>query len=199
MRKSLVVSLLSLTAMFVLTQCENAKTDKPETLVSAKTDYNGFESMAKWGENLVTVSACNDCHSPKKMTPMGMEIDSSRLLAGHIAGSPEPDVNKKEAQAKGLVVTSDLTTWVGPWGTSYTANLTSDATGIGNWTEEQFIRAIREGKFKGLPNARSLLPPMPWQMYRNYRDEELKAMFAYLKSTRPVKNVVPAALPPEGR
>lgn len=199
MKKAFALPLIALATMFLLTQCENTKTETPKTMVAAKTDYNGFESMAKWGENLVTVSACNDCHSPKKMTPSGMEIDSSRLLAGHIAGSPEPEVNKKEAQAKGLVVTSDLTTWVGPWGTSYTANLTSDPTGIGSWTEERFIRAIREGKFKGLPNARTLLPPMPWQMYRHFRDEELKAIFAYLQSTRPVKNVVPAPLPPAAR
>jgi hypothetical protein len=199
MKKSFAFPIISMAAMFLLTQCENAESEKPETLVAAKTDYNGFPTIEKWGENLVTVSACHDCHSPKIMTPMGPEIDSSRLLAGHIAGSPEPEFNKKEAQAKGLVVTSDLTTWVGPWGTSYTANLTSDATGIGNWTEEQFFRAIREGKFKGLPNSRSLLPPMPWQMYRNYSDEELRAIFAYLKSTKPVKNVVPAPLPPAAK
>ena len=136
--------------------------------------------------------------SPKKMTAMGPVIDSSAMLAGHIAGSPEPMVNKKDAQGKGLIVTSDLTTWVGPWGTSYTANLTSDETGIGNWTEKQFMRALREGKYKGLEGARSLLPPMPWEMYRNFTDDEIKAIFAYLKTTKPVKNVVPAPLPPDG-
>jgi hypothetical protein len=130
------------------------------------------------------------------MTPMGPDIDSSLLLAGHIAGSPEPVVNKKEMQDKGLVITGDLTTWVGAWGTSYTANLTSDATGVGNWKEEQFIRALREGKFKGLASGRSLLPPMPWQMYKNFTDGEIKAIFAYLQSTKPIKNIVPPPLPP---
>lgn len=195
--KKLIVSVVLLSTTLLLTQCKDPQTGiMQEPLVAAKASFNGFESMEKWGENLVTIAGCHDCHSPKKMTPAGMELDSSHLLAGHIAGSPEPDVDKAEAQRKGLTVTTDLTTWVGPWGTSYTANLTSDATGIGNWTEEQFIRAIREGKFKGLATARGLLPPMPWQMYRHMRDEELKAIYAYLKSTKPVKNDVPAPLPP---
>ncbi len=196
MRKLFFFSVSVLVAGFLLVQCSDTKT---ETLVDAKTNYNGFDSQVEWGKHLVIVSACHDCHSPKKMTPQGMVIDSSRLLAGHITGTPQPEVNKKEAQGKGLIVTSDLTAWVGPWGTSYTANLTSDATGIGNWTEAQFMLAIREGKYKGLPGSRDLLPPMPWQMYRNFTDDELKALFAYLKTTDPVKNVVPPPLPPASK
>jgi len=192
MKKLLALSIIVLAAIFLLIQRNDAKT---ETTIATKK-FNGFESQAKWGQHLVTVGGCHDCHSPKKMTAMGPEIDSALLLAGHIAGSPEPVANKKEIQAKGLVLTSDLTTWIGPWGTSYTANLTSDATGIGNWTEQRFMLAIREGKSKGLANARDLLPPMPWQMYRNFTDDELKAIFAYLKTTSPVKNVVPPPLPP---
>jgi hypothetical protein len=87
---------------------------------------------------------------------------------------------------------SDFTSTVGPWGISFAANISSDATGIGNWKEEQFIRAIREGKAKGLAGNRDLLPPMPWPVYRNFSDEDLRAVFAYLKSTKPVHNVVPA-------
>ena len=193
MKKWLMLSISLLATVFLFVQCNDNKTETP---VAAKENYNGFESQAKWGEHLVTVGACHDCHSPKKMTPMGPVIDSSVMLAGHMAGSPEPDVNKKEMQAKGLVVTSDLTTWVGPWGTSYTANLTSDETGIGNWQEAQFMLALREGKYKGLAGSRNLLPPMPWQMYRNFTDGEIKAIFAYLKSSKPIKNMVPAPLPP---
>ena len=73
--------------------------------------------------------------------------------------------------------------------------VTSDATGIGNWKEEQFIKAIREGKYKGLDNTRPLLPPMPWFVYKNLTDDDLKSIFAFLKSTNPVKNVVPAPKP----
>jgi hypothetical protein len=191
MRNPVAVTIVGLLAVFLLVRC--TQTDTP---IAVQENFNGFESQVKWGEHLVTVSACHDCHSPKKMTAMGPEIDSSSLLSGHIAGSPDWVVNKKEVQEKGLVVTSDLTTWVGPWGTSYTANLTSDETGIGNWSEEQFKMALRQGKFKGLAGSRDLLPPMPWQMYKHFTDEEIKAIFAYLKTTRPIENLVPPPLPP---
>jgi hypothetical protein len=84
------------------------------------------------------------------------------------------------------------TAFVGPWGISYAANLTSDESGIGAWTEAQFFKAIRQGKYKGMDNSRPLLPPMPWNVYANATDDDLKAIFAYLKSTPPVNNVVPA-------
>jgi hypothetical protein len=105
-------------------------------------------------------------------------------------------VDRNAVETKGQVVTQTLTSWVGPWGISYTANLTSDTTGIGMWSEDQFLYAIRNGKLKGLPGSRSLLPPMPWQSIRNYSDDELKAIFAYLKSTKPVVNIVPGPTPP---
>jgi hypothetical protein len=102
------------------------------------------------------------------MTDHGPVLDSSLLLSGHPAQLPAPDVNRKEMESKGLAVTGDLTAWVGPWGVSFAANLTPDATGTGNWKEEQFMYAIREGKYKGLAGSRSLLPPMPWDMYQAY-------------------------------
>jgi hypothetical protein len=93
---------------------------------------------------------------------------------------------------KGFTMFSpDFTAAIGVWGASFAGNLTSDATGIGNWTEANFLRAIRHGKLKGLENSRPLLPPMPWQVYANMKDEDLKAIFAYLKTTKPVENVVP--------
>jgi hypothetical protein len=86
---------------------------------------------------------------------------------------------------------TDLTSCVGPWGISFAGNLTSDETGIGNWTEENFLRAIKKGKYKGLENSRPLLPPMPWFVYKNMSDEDLKSIFAYLKTVKAVENVVP--------
>lgn len=79
----------------------------------------------------------------------------------------------------------------GPWGISYAANLTPDDTGIGNWTEEQFISAMKEGNYKGIKGARKLLPPMPWQAYNKMQDDDIRAIFAYLKSLKPVSNIVP--------
>jgi hypothetical protein len=158
--------------------------------------FNGYESREKWGEHLVTIGGCNDCHTPKKMGPMGPVNDSSLLLSGHPAKMPAPDIDRKMAESKGLGVTNTLTAWVGPWGVSYAANLTSDSTGIGNWKEDQFIKCVREGKWMGLDNTRPLLPPMPWEDIRLMTDDELKAVFAYLKSTKPIHNVQPAAQPP---
>jgi len=122
--------------------------------------------------------------------------DTSLLLSGHPSKIPFPDVNRKEIESKGLAVTSDETAWAGPWGISYADNLTPDATGVGSWPKDQFFTAIREGKWKGMKNNRDLLPPMPWQDFRNLTDNELSAVFAYLKSIKPIQNVVPPATPP---
>ena len=196
MKKTIVLPIL-IALSFLIYSCTDSKTEGATSATATeKNNYAGFENQVKWGEHLVTVSACHDCHTPKKMTAHGPDIDSAFFLAGHIGTTPAPDVNRKEMQDKGYTVTSDLTSWVGQWGISYTANLTSDSTGIGAWKEDQFIYAIRNGKLKGLATGRDLLPPMPWQMYRNMTDDELKAIFAYLKTTKPIKNVVPPPTPP---
>jgi hypothetical protein len=91
----------------------------------------------------------------------------------------------------------DITAFVGPWGISYTANLTSDsATGIGAWPEQSFINAIRTGKHLGNPNDRDILPPMPWNIIREMTDDDLKAVYAYLQSLPPINNKVPAPVAP---
>jgi hypothetical protein len=100
-------------------------------------------------------------------------------------------VDTVNAKKGWVLFAPDLTAAVGPWGMSFSANISSDQTGIGNWTEEQFFRAIREGKSKGLKESRPLLPPMPWAQYRNLKDDDLRAIFAFLKSTKPVENRVP--------
>ena len=91
----------------------------------------------------------------------------------------------------------DLTAAAGPWGITFAGNLTPDETGIGNWTEEQFAKAFTEGKSKGLDNGRMLLPPMPLENYKDMKAEDVSAIFSYLKSLTPVKNVVPAPIPPD--
>ena len=193
----LVYDLLCVISLALLTQCAtNSDTDKNAQTATVKAEFGGFDSQVAWGAHLVKVLGCNDCHTPKKMTTQGPVDDTTLLLSGHPENMPAPDVDHKAMEKKGLVVTTTLTAWVGPWGISYAGNLTSDATGIGNWQESNFINAIRHGKFKGIENARTLLPPMPWQGYRFMTDDELKAVFAYLKSTKPVKSLFPAAEPP---
>jgi hypothetical protein len=97
MRKSLILFTMLMAMIFLHVQCNSPE---PKTLVAAESTFNGFESEVEWGRHLVTVSACHDCHSPKKMTAEGLVIDSSRMLAGHMAGSPEPDVKKRNCNKK---------------------------------------------------------------------------------------------------
>lgn len=202
MKKSSVAITISLMlATFILSQCtgnENklSANDEQKDSSGVVKNYGGFDSQVKWGEHLVTIGGCNDCHTPKKMTPMGPVSDSTLTLSGHSAMMPPPDVNRKEIESKGLSVTQTLTSWVGPWGISYADNITSDSTGVGNWKEDQFILCLREGKWKGIATARQLLPPMPWEQFKSWSDDEIKALFAYLKSTKPIKNIVPMAAPP---
>lgn len=179
-------------------QAKNEDQDGSKTSVmdTSNRASGGYESPEKYGEHLVLITGCNDCHTPKKMTPRGPEPDMSLMLSGHPAKMPDPPVNRKESESKGLISTQDLTAWVGPWGVSYAANLTPDATGLGNWEEGNFMNALRKGKHKGIDTERGILPPMPWQMFRNMSDNEIKAIFAYLKSIKPVKNIVPQPLPP---
>ncbi len=157
------------------------------------------EALKERGEYLVTIGACNDCHSPKlaptdKIPPM--TADPDRLLSGHPASAKLAPIPKDAGKSGWVMFSMDNTAAVGPWGVSFSANLTPDPTGIGNWTLNNFKKALREGKYKGMDNTRQLLPPMPWPHYRNMKDEDVEAIFTYLKSIKPVKNVVPAPIPP---
>jgi hypothetical protein len=94
-----------------------------------------------------------------------------------------------------MAAASTNTAWSGPWGVSFTANLTPDPeTGLGRWTQRNFTETIRTGRHLG--RGRQVLPPMPIPMYRNFTDADLEAIFAYLQSIPPVRNQVPEPLPP---
>jgi hypothetical protein len=94
-----------------------------------------------------------------------------------------------------VVTTPTLTAWSGPWGVSFAANLTPDQnTGLGTWTEDMFVKAIRTGKHMGV--SRPILPPMPWQDIAAMSDGDLKAIYAYLRSIPPIVNHVPDPIPP---
>jgi mono/diheme cytochrome c family protein len=147
------------------------------------------------GAYLVSAIGCDDCHSPKRMGPKGPEIIPELRLSGFPHNGQLPPIDSNQVKKGWTLLAPDLTSTVGAWGVSFAGNITSDGSGIGNWKEENFIRALREGKYKGIANGRSLLPPMPWFAYKNMNDEDLKSIFAYLKTTRPVSNVVPAPRP----
>lgn len=89
-----------------------------------------------------------------------------------------------------------LTAWAGPWGVRFTANLTPDKkTGLGNWTAEQFIQTMRTGKHLG--SGRPLLPPMPVADIATLSDADLRVLFAWLQSLKPIENQVPQPVPPK--
>jgi mono/diheme cytochrome c family protein len=148
------------------------------------------------GKYLVTAMGCGDCHSPKVFGPKGMGFDTTRALSGHPSDQPIAPVDKSELKSW-ILFNPHFTAIAGPWGVSYAANITSDPTGIGNWTEKQFFTAIRKGKYKGIEKNRDLLPPMPWPNFAHLSDDDLKAIFVYLKSTKPVRNIVPAPKSPK--
>lgn len=146
-------------------------------------------SPVERGKYLVNaVAGCNDCHTPWKMGAHGPEPDMSRMLSGHPADMPMPPAPKPNMPWM-LSGGATMTAWAGPWGVSYTANLTPDSTGLATWDETTFMLAIRNGKHIG--NGRPILPPMPWQNFKNMTDDDLKAIFAYLRTIPPVKNKVP--------
>lgn len=189
-------SFLSWTAapvLLIVFAC-NSSAPAPEQMAAPAQPTEA--ELIERGRYLVETMGCHDCHSPKVMSPHGPELDPTRLLSGYRADAQLPPVPKDAAGW--ALFNMELTAAVGPWGTTFSANLTSDETGIGNWTEEQFKRAITKGLYKGLEGSRPLLPPMPWQNLQHLKEEDIHAIFTFLKNTKPVENVVPAPLPPAG-
>lgn len=190
MKKVVVVSAVIAVSISVLTVACNG--------VAKEERKNGSltnAELVKRGEYLVNAVGCDDCHSPKTMGPRGPEIIQELRFSGYPSTRPVQKADSNVVKQGWALFGPDLTSAVGPWGMSFAANISSDATGIGNWTEAQFFKAIREGKYKGLDNSRPLLPPMPWSSYKNFSDEDVKAIYAFLKSTQPIENIVPAAIP----
>ena len=154
-------------------------------------------ALVKRGEYLSKIMGCNDCHTPFHMTPRGPEPDMTRMLSGHPQDLVITEVPKPVGGPWIASIAATNTAWGGPWGVSFTANLTPDPeTGLGKWTKETFIATIRNGKHEGV--GRPILPPMPWPMYRNATDEDLAALFAYLQSIPAIRNRVPQPLEPAG-
>jgi len=150
----------------------------------------------KRGEYLVKFGDCSACHTPLKFGEHGPEPDLTKFLSGHPASTklPPPDLKP----GPWFAATAGMTAWTGPWGISYSANLTPDKnTGLGIWTEAMFISAMRTGKHMG--SGRPILPPMPWPASSSLSDDDLKAIFAYLRSLPAIPNSVPAPLNPDGQ
>lgn len=119
------------------------------------------------GKYLARIMGCQDCHTP-----------------GFFYGSP--DMTRE--------LSGSEVGWQGPWGVSYARNLTPDPeTGLGNWSREQIVTAIRNGQ---RPDGTPILPPMPWPNFSVLTDEDAYALAAYLQSLPPVVHHVPDRVAP---
>lgn len=181
-------------AVLLLSSC-NDNNKKYEEVKQEEKAMTQADSISR-GEYLIQTIGCTDCHTPKRMGERGPEDIPEMFLAGHPADASLPPMNTEALNNGWILFSPNFTATAGPWGVSFAANLTPDETGIGNWTQEQFITALREGKFKGQKSGRDLLPPMPWFNFAKLNDEDLGSMFKYLKSIPAVKNAVPAPIPP---
>lgn len=170
----------------VLAGCQTAAPPAEQSAAAPAAD------PVERGRYLVTTGNCGDCHTPWAMGPNGPAPDATRLLSGHPADVVLPATALPEGW--GMLVAHTNTAFLGPWGISYSTNLTSDPSGLGNVTEDMFITAMRTGKHFG--TGRPILPPMPWHGVGTGTDEDLKAMYAYLRSIPPISNAVPDPTPP---
>jgi hypothetical protein len=146
------------------------KTFQPLPAVTHVAEPDKSDRTA-YGKYLVTVGHCDLCHTPtdEQGNPIpGMEFAGGASFAGFWG----PDRNK-------LITVASL-------------NLTPDPSGISYFDEKMFINAIRTG----MVNARPLSNAMPWAYFRNLRDDDLKAIFAYLRTLKPVQHRVDNTEPP---
>ena len=181
------IACIVLLIIFTHTSCTQSSESKPLTK----------EQMIERGHYLVEFGGCHDCHSPKVYTDMGPVPDTTQLLSGYHDDGMLPAGDPQMVQpGKWVMTDKNFSAWVGPWGISYAANLTPDnATGLGAESEEMFIKTLRDGKLKGV--GRPLLPPMPWPGIGSISDEDLKCIYAFLRTIKPIHNQVPQPVPPD--
>jgi len=138
-------------------------------MLGASAAASAAETQIERGKYLVSISGCNDCHTPGYF--LG-KPDFSRALSGSDVGFAIPGV--------GAVVGRNLTP--------------DKETGLGNWTAAQIITAFTTGM---RPDGRKLSPIMPWPELANLTADHAEAIAAYLQSLPPVKNAVPGPFGPK--
>jgi mono/diheme cytochrome c family protein len=145
---------------------ERGRAITPVTLNTAGLSPQQLTSVGR-GSYLVNAgSGCGGCHTSPPFVEGTVEPNADRFLAG----GEEFDL--------GFVK-------------SHSSNLTPDReTGL-RMTVDQFIQTIKQGKHQQGPNeGRDLLPPMPWQVYKNMIDQDLQDMYAYLQTIPAINNMV---------
>ncbi|HEV7768480.1 MAG TPA: c-type cytochrome [Thermoanaerobaculia bacterium] len=191
-RQRITVILTVLVALAVTATLTATAANRTATRNAEASQATAKARVAR-GEYLVGIGGCNDCHTPLKMGPKGPEPDFSRRLSGHPEALKMPTPPKLGNSPWGWSGAITSTAFAGPWGVSYAANLTPDRiTGIGIWNEEVFMKTLRTGRHWGV--SRPILPPMPWQNVAGLTDDDLKAVYAYLRSIKPIRNQVPDAI-----
>jgi hypothetical protein len=159
------------------------------------TEPDDTAPSVELGRHLASIAACHDCHTPLRLGPDGPEPDMARMLSGHPAGLTV-DAHPELAAPWAWAGTGTNTAFAGPWGITYAPNLTPhENTGLGIWTEEMFVQAIRTGRHMG--QSRPIQPPMPWRSYAEMTDHELRSLYAWLRTIPPVENLVPDYRPPD--
>jgi hypothetical protein len=149
------------------------------------------------GRALVVFGGCNDCHTPWTYDPElgGPAPMMDRMLSGHPHNAPDPYGTPDPRDT--AVIGPTFTSFAFPFGVTYTLNLTPDIdTGTGSWTEEMFLNIFRHARHLG-GEGRTIMPPMPWPNVASLPDEDIIAIFAYLRSIPPVRNAVPPSRVPE--
>jgi cytochrome c553 len=195
-RQRITVILTVLVALGVtatLTATASNRTAARNAQSAQAAAQNAHKARVARGAYLVNIGGCDHCHTPLKMGANGPEPDMSRRLSGHPESlkMPPPPKNGDSPWSWSAAVTS--TAFAGPWGVSYAANLTPERlTGIGIWDEALFMKTIRTGRHWG--TSRPILPPMPWQSVAGLTDEDLRSVYAYLRTMKPIKNQVPDAI-----
>jgi mono/diheme cytochrome c family protein len=134
----------------------------PEPVTSPVAEVPSDDPV-KYGEHVVRMAGCSDCHTP--------QVDGKNVAGMDFAGGGP---------------------LIGPWGRVASANITPDATGIKAYDEALFVQVIRTGEV----NGQKLSPQMPYPFYKDLNDGDLRAMFAYLRTVKPVKHKVDNTLPP---
>jgi len=142
-------------------------------IAAAQTDGE----LLQRGRYIATAIQGCACHTRERS-------DSTKEKEWYLAGAPE------QPPTVGLFPNAG---WTNPrWKKLYARNITPDPeTGIGKWTEADFIRALKTGL---TPDGRILDPFMPWGAFQGLTDTDLKALWAYLRTIEPIKNKVPDSI-----
>ncbi|MBI2998641.1 MAG: hypothetical protein HYY46_09340 [Deltaproteobacteria bacterium] len=136
------------------------------------------QELVKLGQYILTAVQGCGCHTREKP-------DTSKDMDWFLAGAPSKPPPKGPPANVG---------WTNPrWKKLYGKNITPDPeTGIGTWAESDFTRAMRTGV---TPDGRVLDPFMPWHAFQEITDRDLKAMWVYLRTIKPIKNKAPESIP----